>query len=94
MLVLRLANVGGWRSHARDLAHLRIIVALRFILRLLRRIVSSLNLLLHFHAVLDGLRALLVWQVVILNKLVFVRGLALFVGERVVYLVLHNHLFE
>lgn len=73
---------------------MRVVVTLRLILRLLRRIVSSLNLLLHFNAVLNGLRALLVRQVVVLNELVLVRGLALFVGERVVYLVLHDHLLE
>jgi hypothetical protein len=50
--------------------------------------------LLHFHAVLYGLCALLVRQVVVLNQLILVGALALFVGERVVDLVLQNHLLE
>jgi hypothetical protein len=90
LLILCLANIGRWRSDACNLTHLRVVITLR----LLRRVICSFNLLLHFHTILDGLRALLVRQIVVLDKLILVRALALFVGQSVVDLVLQNHLLE
>ena len=75
LLSFGLTNVGGGRGHAGDLAHLGVVVALGF----LRGIISSFNLLLNFCAIFQGLGSLLIWQVVVLDKLVLRIALPFFV---------------